>query len=621
MMHKLHKNNKLKLLALLMIMTISLVFFTACENDEPAVSPGNGDNPQDTTSPSPDPNDPTVSDGTPFERYGILQILNGQLCDERGNPVQLKGMSSFGLQWSDGYWVLTDEAFDVLTNDWECDIIRLAMCVTEGGYRDNPSLILERVERGIELATARGLYVMIDWHVLTPGNPNDELYLTAGLDDPNMPAEFLSIKDTNPSWTGPQVFFAYLAQKYAHQGNVLYETANEPNRIGNFGARFDVWTNELKPYHESIIEVIREHDKVGIIICGTDNWSQFVDAPIEDPLDDPNVMYAMHFYAGTHDDWLRDITDNALNNGLAIFVTEWGASTASGDGGPYIYSAIEWNTFMNDRNLSWAAWSMAQKYEISAAFNHTTSPYPDGVWEDSEVSIAGRFYRAMIKGDPVPMYTEDLEVAKTPGEAVHNGDVSHLPPDDPGDFISLPFTFESGTREGWGKEGGSKIELSALFIGVAETQALGFHFTFTPDESRWEDGARLGSPHFPNSGLNLAQSEDIKAFTMEVFVEDGAASKGMLRLATVIVPDGSPYWFEAGSDDRFIIDPVNGGELITNPNGLILRKFTINIPFSISDYPTEMRPRNFVLALYNDEDDGSDFSGLIFYDNIGFVFD
>ncbi|MDR2600825.1 MAG: glycoside hydrolase family 5 protein [Oscillospiraceae bacterium] len=615
------RKNKQKLLVLLMIMTTSIVFFTACENDEPAVSPGNGDNPQDTTSPSPDPNNPTVSDGTPFERYGILQILNGQLCDERGNPVQLKGMSSFGLQWSDGYWVLTDEAFDVLANDWECDIIRLAMYVTEGGYRDNPSLILERVERGIELATVRGLYVMIDWHVLTPGNPNDELYLTAGLDDPNMPAEFLTIRDANPSWTGPQVFFAYLAQKYAHQGNVLYETANEPNRIGNFGARFDVWTNELKPYHESIIEVIREHDKAGIIICGTDNWSQFVDAPIEDPLDDPNVMYAMHFYAGTHDDWLRDITDNALNNGLAVFVTEWGASTASGDGGPYIYSAIEWNTFMNDRNLSWAAWSMAQKYEISAAFNHTTSPYPDGAWEDSEVSIAGRFYRAMIKGDPVPMYTEDLEVAKTPSEAVHNGDVSHLPPDDPGNFISLPFTFESGTREGWGKEGGSKIELSALFIGVAETQALGFHFTFTPDESRWEDGARLGSPHFPNSGLNLAQSEDITAFTMEVFVEDGAASKGLLRLATVIVPDGSPYWFEVGENDRFAIDPVNGGELITNPNGLILRKFTINIPFSISDYPTEMRPRNFVLALYNDEDDGSDFSGLIFYDNIGFVFD
>lgn len=55
---------------------------------------------------------------TSFEKYGNLKIVtskknvqgkeitNRQICDKDGNPVQLKGMSTFGLQWEDGAWVL-----------------------------------------------------------------------------------------------------------------------------------------------------------------------------------------------------------------------------------------------------------------------------------------------------------------------------------------------------------------------------------------------------------------------------------------------------------------------------------------------------------------------------------
>lgn len=407
----------------------------------PAVEEPDGSQSETLPTPRPEPALLSPNGSTPTERYGVLQIKDGQLCDELGNPVQLRGMSSFGLQWGDGFWVLTDEAFDVLADDWECDIIRLAMYVAEGGYSESPSLILERLERGIELATERGMYVMIDWHMLNPGDPTDDIYLTAGLNDPNMPDEFLALRDANPEWNGPQVFFAYIAQKYNHQYNLLYEPANEPNRIGDYGKRFEVWSDTLKPYFESVIEVIRLYDDTGIIICGTDNWSQFVDAPVKDPIDDPNVMYAMHFYSGTHDAgydptpgnpdttgdyWLRGMTDAALDGGLAVFCTEWGSSTASGNGGPYIDFALRWTEYMEERNISWCAWSMAQKNETSAAFNKSTSPTPDGVWPDDEVSVAGRFYRAMIKGDPVPMYTEDGEVAQNPEDGVHNGDIVYV---------------------------------------------------------------------------------------------------------------------------------------------------------------------------------------------------
>ena len=566
--------------------------------------------------------------GTPFERYGRLQIVDGQLSDELGRPVQLRGMSTFGLQWGDGYWVLTDEAFDVLANDWQCDIIRLAVYITEDGYENHPAVILERVERGIELATERGMYVIIDWHVLTPGDPTDHRYLEAGLNAEDMPAEFIALRDANPDWTGPQVFFGYLAQKYGHQGNVLYETANEPNGLGGHAQRFEVWSEILKPYHESIIYVIRQFDAYGIIICGTDNWSQFVDAPIHDPIDDPNVMYSLHFYAGTHDVgdgadesfWLREMVDNALEHGLAVFATEWGVSTATGDGGPYIYFAERWMLYLQDNGISWTAWSMAQKSEISAAFFYHTSSYPSDAWPENEVSIAGNFYRAWIRGDTTPlyMYDEDGYLVLVPDGGVqangHNGDIRYLPPDvdEPGVFIKLPFDFESETREGWSTDGATRITNADLSIGMAESAALMFPGVFVPGANEWADGVRLSTTH-DLGGLGRDFWEDITTFTIDIFIEPDSATTGLLLLTVVPVPGGGTFWHEAGSQS---IDPVNGGELITSPDGRQLLKFSITQPFSISDYTEDLLPRNLILVLFNDD---SDYVGTVWYDNIGFI--
>jgi len=727
---------------------------------------------------------------TPFERHGRLQILGGQLSNEAGNPVLLRGMSSFGLQWSDGYWALTEEAFDVLADDWQCDLIRFAMYVTENGYASNPAVILERLEKGIQLATERGMYVIVDWHVLTPGDPMDSRYLEAGLGAEDMPGDFLALRDANPGWTGPQVFFAYIAQKYGHQGNILYEPANEPNRLGSYDARFDVWSEKLKPYYESIIPVIRMFDEDGIVICGTDNWSQYVDGPVHDPIDDPQVMYALHFYTGTHDAgydpdpdepsytgryWLRRMTDNALAHGLAIFATEWGVSTASGDGGPYIDFAERWVLYMEENGISWAAWSMALKNEVSAAFLPGASHKPVGAWPDDELSVAGRFYRSMIRGEGTPMYVsytlitdfntgspmfgrqsdnpnrelaiervtvDGINLAKvtgvTPdsvwnnrismdnlkilfgvyqnlafdvyldadkvdisspdtafsvkpvfqyppnwwydqmpeieiagnqfavaegtglakasvsaslrplsprpaetvehlvllialgpvseGSAVYignvafstgfNGDISLLPeiPDEPGMFIKLPFDFESGTREGWIKEGESRITNAGLSIGVAETKALMFPAEFAVDANRWEDGVRLSSPHaLGSAGYTAEYWANVTAITIDVYLEPDKATTGILELHFIPVPGGGSYWHEAGAQ---AMDPVNGGETVTTPDGRTLLKFTLIQPFSVADYTEAALPRNLVLALAGEE---CDYTGYIWYDNIGFI--
>lgn len=375
---------------------------------------------------------------TPVDKYGKIQICHiadsntagyrAQLCDENGNPIQLKGMSTFGLQWDDGSWVLNDAAFDALAYDWQCDIIRLAMYVGETGYATDPATILARVEQGIELATERGMYVIVDWHMLNPGNVNSEVYLNAGLE---LDA-FDEILATHPDYTGPQAFFAYLSEKYGDYENLIFETANEPNGHGGQDNRAAVWDEILLPCHESVVSAIREYDKddsPNICILGTDNWSQFVDAPVGNTLVDPavtdgdatvdQIMYTFHFYAGTHDTaadengnyWLGSMIDNAIDNGLAVFCTEWGTSEATGDGGPYIDYSIRWIDYMEDNGISWCSWSLAKKNEVSAAMLGSTPVTPvdndgDGIpdWTSEQLSITGNFVRAMIRGDEVPMY-------------------------------------------------------------------------------------------------------------------------------------------------------------------------------------------------------------------------
>ena len=50
---------------------------------------------------------------------------------------------------------------------------------------------------------------------------------------------------------------------------MLYEPFNEPLNVS--------WANVLKPYHEAVIDTIRQSDPDDIVIVGTRNWSQEVD--------------------------------------------------------------------------------------------------------------------------------------------------------------------------------------------------------------------------------------------------------------------------------------------------------------------------------------------------------
>lgn len=321
-------------------------------------------------------------------RYGKLQVVGTHLCDSSGKPVQLRGMSTMGLQWTGE--IVNDAAFAALAKDWKADVVRLAMYVGEGGYAAHPEL-KQLVWKGVDLAIKYGMYAIIDWHVLTPGNPNDPVY------------------------GGAQAFFDEAAKKYAKSPNVLYEIMNEPN--GQLS-----WAADLKPYAEKMVATIRANDPDNVILIGSGTWSQDVDVAAADPVRGKNLMYTFHFYPGTHGQALRAKVQAALDSGAAVFCSEWGTTDYSGSGRLYLSEAETWLAFLDRHQISWTNWSLCDKSESSAALLSLAAAMkqgktalverdtllapqtlgPDGyaIWGVDELSASGAFVRAKLRSKP-----------------------------------------------------------------------------------------------------------------------------------------------------------------------------------------------------------------------------
>ena len=180
-----------------------------------------------------------------------------------------------------------------------------------------------------------------------------------------------------------------MANEYKNNDNVIYEICNEPNG--------DVqWSRDIKPYAEEVIAKIREIDLDAIIICGTPTWSQDVDTVVKDPIKNyKNIMYTLHFYAGTHKEYLRNKAQIAIDAGLPLFVTEFGISDASGNGNLDEQEGNIWIDFLNKNNISWVCWNLSNKNESSSLISSSTNKITG--WDNSELSDEGRWLLKALK--------------------------------------------------------------------------------------------------------------------------------------------------------------------------------------------------------------------------------
>ncbi len=308
-----------------------------------------------------------VFDGTKAEaaKPSALHVEGTKLVNAKGKTVQLKGISTHGLSWFPEY--VNQKAFTYMKKKWKINVVRLAMYTAEyNGYctgdDQNRKNLEKLIDNGVRYATKAGLYVIIDWHILSDGNPGT--YQTQAVS-----------------------FFKKMAKKYRKYSNVLYEICNEPNGGADW--------NTIRSYADTVVKTIRKYDKKAVILVGTPTWSQDVDAAAKDPLRGyGNLMYTLHFYAGTHGQYLRDKAQAALTAGLPLFVSEFGISDASGNGGLNTAEGKQWLDFLDKNKISYVAWNLSNKDESSALIGSSCQKTTG--WKKNDLSDWGKWYTARL---------------------------------------------------------------------------------------------------------------------------------------------------------------------------------------------------------------------------------
>ena len=311
------------------------------------------------------PGEDGSSDAAAPSVSGALQVCGTALCDSEGRPVQLRGISTHGLAWYPEY--VNEACFGELRRNWNMNVIRLALYTAEyGGYCEggDKEQLRKLVCDGIEYARARDLYVIVDWHILSDSNPST--YCSEAKE-----------------------FFAGISAEYRDADHILYEICNEPN--GGTG-----W-EEIASYAREVIPVIRANDPDAVILVGTPNWSQYVDAAAAAPLSEfDNVMYTLHFYAATHREDLRERMKTAVDAGLPVFVSEFGICDASGSGAVDEAQADAWTELMDAYGISYVAWNLSNKNETSAILAPDCQK-TEGFTQE-ELSASGRWlYRTLTE--------------------------------------------------------------------------------------------------------------------------------------------------------------------------------------------------------------------------------
>ena len=309
---------------------------------------------------------PSVDDSTPYGQHGALHVENGKLTDADGNIVQLYGMSTHGIAWFPQY--INYDSFRTLRDDWNTNCIRLAMYTAEyGGYcaGGDKEQLKQLVRDGVSYATELGMYVIVDWHILSDCDPNQN-------------------KDEAIA------FFREMSEAFADNDNVLYEICNEPNS----GTSWD----SIKSYAEEVIPVIREQKPDAVILVGTPTWSQEIDKAAASPLTFDNVMYTLHFYAGTHKDDLRNRLETCAQSNLPVFVSEFGMCDASGNGANDFDSTTKWLDLLNKYQISFCCWNLANKDESSSVFKAASTALSD--WTDEDFNESGRWIREYFRSMP-----------------------------------------------------------------------------------------------------------------------------------------------------------------------------------------------------------------------------
>ncbi|WP_159949403.1 glycoside hydrolase family 5 protein [Polaribacter septentrionalilitoris] len=297
------------------------------------------------------------------DKNGLLAVKGNRIVNKDGKEVSFAGNSMF---WSNDYYkgngFYNKNVVKHLKENWKSEIIRIPMTADpeiHDSYIFDKETNQSKLETLVDACIELGLYVIIDWHSHNAHDTEKEAI----------------------------AFFTEMAKKYGKYPNVIYEIYNEPLKVS--------WDDVVKPYSEKVIAAIRKVDPDNIIVVGTPHWSQDVDKASLNPIVGyKNIAYTLHFYAASHKKWLINKAQKALDNGLALIVTEWGSVEADGGGEVDKASTKIWMDFMKKHKLTHCNWSINNKDEGASALKPDTNT--NGNWTDEDLTISGKLAKKYI---------------------------------------------------------------------------------------------------------------------------------------------------------------------------------------------------------------------------------
>ena len=298
-------------------------------------------------------------------------------------------------------------------NDAKADPARTGVYSEAAGdtrvSQEGKDKVLEKIDEIIEMASAEGLYVIINWAVLT-SNP------------------YQYVDEASE-------FFGILAARYADNPYVLFEICNEPGDCG--------WADNdkgegVKSYAEKVIDVIRKMGSDAVVVLAPRGSAYYVaqeagDDPIKSPLDDDrryNVAYTFHnypyvnSYGNSSIDYSESSTGfgwriaEAYKAGLTVIVTEMSpmnakfATAATRD--PIGYDMEHMALFLRqfqelDISFFYFRYGHSDSYNEWLMFKPNVSAEL-GMWDRDDLTECGKWYYDIITGDGVFITDVDYSI-------------------------------------------------------------------------------------------------------------------------------------------------------------------------------------------------------------------
>ena len=252
-------------------------------------------------------------------------------------PIRLRGVNMGDPFWarnSNWYPILVPGNYPLLAKNWKANVVRISVFPTQWKHPTQWNLanrtdLLNKLQDEINYALSNGLYVIISYHAIGwpdgyyqpafPGNPSDTY---------------------DSSMTVATSFWTAIAQKFGSDKRIIFDLWNEPvhedDLTSNGSDPNQLWA-PLKGYYEQLIQTVRNNGSQNIIIATGNHWASWLVGIKDNPLSEPNLIYAYHKYSieGSNSPTTWNQDTGGLIGFRPVIVSEWGYEDV--DAGPDRY--------------------------------------------------------------------------------------------------------------------------------------------------------------------------------------------------------------------------------------------------------------------------------------------